>query len=125
MNHPHILTVSDVGIADGVHYIAAELVTGNTLSHVEEREPLSLGFADAIITSLGNLEDFLVLPTSAILKYPSGSDPLTVSAELHVRYVLQGNIQKIGSRWRVTLQLYDAVTRQTVLVLNRINTILY
>lgn len=85
------------------------------LSHVEERESLSLGFADAIITSLGNLEDFLVLPTSAILKYPSGSDPLTVSAELHVRYVLQGNIQKIGSRWRVTLQLYDAVTRQTVL----------
>jgi serine/threonine protein kinase len=85
------------------------------LNQIAERESLSLGFADALITSLGNLEDFLVLPTSAILKYPGGSDSLMVSAELQVRHVLQGNIQKIGSRWRVTLQLYDAIVRQTVL----------
>jgi hypothetical protein len=63
----------------------------------------------------GNLEDFLVLPTSAILKYPGGSDPLMVSQELQVRYVLQGNIQRLGPRWRVTLQLYDVNARKTVL----------
>ncbi len=85
------------------------------LNQIEERESLSLGFADALITSLGNLEDFLVLPTSAILKYPGGSDPLMVSQELQVQHVLQGNIQRLGPRWRVTLQLYDANARKTVL----------
>ena len=85
------------------------------LNQVEQRESLSLGFADALITSLGNLEDFLVLPTSAILKYPGGSDPHQVSRDLHVRYILQGNIQKLGPRWRVTLQLYDETAHKTVL----------
>jgi TolB-like protein len=84
------------------------------LSQVEEKESLSLGFADAVITSLGNLEDFVVLPTSTILKYTGGADPGAVSQELGVRNVLQGNIQKLGQRWRVTLQLYDADARKTV-----------
>jgi serine/threonine protein kinase len=85
------------------------------LSPIAEKESLSLGFADALITSLGNLEDFLVPPTSAILKYPAGSDPSAVSRELQVRHVLQGNIQTLGPRWRVTIQMYDARARKTVL----------
>jgi serine/threonine protein kinase/tetratricopeptide (TPR) repeat protein len=84
------------------------------LSPVEGKESLSLGFADALITSLGSLQNFLVLPTSAILKYPGGTDPASVSHELHVQHVLQGNIQKLGSRWRVTLQLYDATVHRTI-----------
>ena len=84
------------------------------LSPVEGKESLSLGFADAIITSLGSLKNFLVLPTSAILRYPGGANPAQVSRELHVQHVLQGNIQKLGSRWRVTLQLHDATAGRTV-----------
>jgi serine/threonine protein kinase len=84
------------------------------LTPVEGKESLSLGFADALITSLGNLQNFLVLPTSAILKYPGGSDPAAVGRELQVQHVLQGNIQKLGSRWRVTLQLHDAKARRMV-----------
>jgi serine/threonine protein kinase/Tfp pilus assembly protein PilF len=84
------------------------------LSPVEGKESLSLGFADALITSLGSLRNFLVLPTSAILKYPGGTDPTSVSHDLHVHYVLQGSIQKLGSRWRVTLQLHDAEMSRTV-----------
>src|ERR1700722_4666979 len=45
------------------------------LNKVEERKALSLGFADALITMLGSLEDVAVLPTSAILNYPAGADP--------------------------------------------------
>jgi hypothetical protein len=37
-----------------------------------ESECLSLGFADALITALGNLEDLTVLPTAAILRFPKG-----------------------------------------------------
>ena len=77
------------------------------LNSIEERESLSLGFADSLITSLGTLEDFIVPPTSSILKYLGGADPALVSRELQVRYVLQGNIQKMSSRWRVSVQLID------------------
>jgi serine/threonine protein kinase len=86
------------------------------LNSVEERESLSLGLADSLITSLGALEDFVVLPTSSILKYlGGGADPAGVSRELHVRYILQGNIQKLAARWRVSVQLIDAERRRTVL----------
>jgi len=84
------------------------------LSAVEERESLSLGFADSLITLLGTLEDFVVSPTSSILKYSGGADPQVVSRELQVRYVLQGNVQKLGARWRVSVQLTDAERRKIV-----------
>jgi TolB-like protein len=83
---------------------------------MEERETLSLGFADSLITSLGALENFIVPPTSGILKYlGGGADPGAVSRELQVRYILQGNIQKFGTRWRVSVQLTDAERRRTIL----------
>lgn len=78
------------------------------LNAVEERESFSLGFADALITSLGNLEDLIVLPTAAILKYAGAGDPMQISRELGVRYVLMGNIQKRGADWRVSVQIFDA-----------------
>jgi serine/threonine protein kinase/Flp pilus assembly protein TadD len=85
------------------------------LNSMEERESLSLGFADSLITSLGRLEEFIVPPTSSVLKYQGGADPALVSRELQVRYVLQGNIQKLAARWRVSVQLIDAERRRTVL----------
>ena len=85
------------------------------LTAMEEKESLSLGFADALITSLGQLEGLLVPPTAAILKYAAGSDPLQIGRELRVRYVLHGNIQMIGGHWRVSIQLLDTLSRKTML----------
>jgi len=82
---------------------------------IPERESLSLGFADALITTLGNLEDLVVPPTSAILNYAGGSDPLAACRALRVRHVLQGNIQRLGTHWRVSVQLYDAEARKITL----------
>ena len=85
------------------------------LTPMEEKESLSLGFADALITTLGRLEGLRVPPTAAILKYAAGSDPVQIGRELRVRYVLQGNIQKIGGHWRVSIQLLDTHLQKTVL----------
>jgi TolB-like protein/Flp pilus assembly protein TadD len=85
------------------------------LTSMGEKESLSLGFADALITALGQLEGLRVPPTAAILKYAPGTDALQIGRELRVRYVLQGNIQKIGTRWRVSVQLLDTQSRKTVL----------
>jgi serine/threonine protein kinase/Tfp pilus assembly protein PilF len=84
------------------------------LGDVREKESLSLGFADALITALGNLEDLVVPPTAAILPYPSGSDPLAVSLAMRVRHVLQGNIQRLGSHWRVSVQLFDSHVKKII-----------
>ena len=46
------------------------------LSDVEDSRALSLGFADALITIFGNLEDVMVAPTSAILNYAAGTEPV-------------------------------------------------
>lgn len=84
------------------------------LSDIEEKESLSLGFADALITTLGNLEDLVVPPTAAILQYPGGSDPVAVSRAMRVRHVLQGSIQRLGPHWRVSVQLFDSHARKIV-----------
>ena len=82
------------------------------LSNIEQANALSLGFADALITMLANLEDVAVAPTSAILKYTAGSDPAQACRDLGVRHVLQGNVQKLGARWRVSLQLFDGAAEK-------------
>src|SRR5262249_62252437 len=82
------------------------------LSDIEHANALSLGFADALITMLASLEDVAVAPTSAILKYGAGSDPAQACRDLGVRHVLQGNVQRLGARWRVSLQLYDGITQR-------------
>ncbi len=82
------------------------------LSEVEERKALSLGFADALITMLGSLEDLAVTPTSAILNYAAGTEPAQTCRDLGVRHVLQGNVQKHGARWRVSTQLFDSTTQK-------------
>jgi TolB-like protein/Flp pilus assembly protein TadD len=78
------------------------------LNEVEGHDALTIGFADALITMLGSLEELAVRPTSAILKYTAGTDPSQVCRDLAVRYALQGNIQKLATRWRVSVQLFDA-----------------
>ncbi len=85
------------------------------LSNIEEERALSVGFADAVITTLSNLEDTVVVPTAAVLNYAAGSDPSCASCDLGVRYVLQGNIQKLGTRWRVSVQLFDGEAQKVAL----------
>ena len=84
------------------------------LSEVEEAQGLSLGFADALITLLGRLDDITVLPTSAILNYAAGTDPVHACRDLGTRHLLQGNVQKLGSRWRVSMHLFDAMIQKNI-----------
>jgi DNA-binding winged helix-turn-helix (wHTH) protein/tetratricopeptide (TPR) repeat protein len=82
------------------------------LGEVEDRKAFSLGFADALITTLGSIEDIAVLPTSAVLNCVPGTDPTRTCRDLGVRHVLQGNVQKLGSHWRVSTQLFDSTTQK-------------
>jgi DNA-binding winged helix-turn-helix (wHTH) protein/tetratricopeptide (TPR) repeat protein len=68
---------------------------------------LGLGLADAVITSLSNVRQLAVRATSAILRYVDvvERDPVVVGRELAVDGVLEGTVQHLGTRLRVTLQL--------------------
>ena len=85
------------------------------LSDVEGSRALSLGFADALITILGNLADVVVAPTSAILNYAAGTEPARVCRDLGVRHSLQGTVQKLGAHWRVSIQMFDATMQKVTL----------
>ncbi len=84
------------------------------LSEVEAGKGLSLGFADALITMLGRLDDITVLPTSAILNYAAGTDPARACRDLGTRHLLQGNVQKRGDHWRVSIHLFDAMLQKSI-----------
>jgi len=73
----------------------------------EERdEYLELGVADTLITRLSSLKGIAVRPTSAVRKYAGlEQDPVDAGRELKVEAVLDGSIQKLGDRVRVTVRL--------------------
>ena len=76
------------------------------VSEQNRDEFLELGMADALITKLGNLRQVIVLPTAAVRKYASlTQDPIAAGNELKVDSVLDGSVQKLDQRIRVTVRL--------------------
>jgi serine/threonine protein kinase len=56
LNHPNILTVFEIGEADGAHFIATEFVDGETLRSRASAAPMTLGeILDAAIQTAGAL----------------------------------------------------------------------
>lgn len=68
---------------------------------------LSLGFADALVSHLGNLRDVDVLPTSAVLDLPAEASPSDIAARLGIRFVVHGAIQSSKGQWRLSLEMFD------------------
>src|SRR5205085_847322 len=65
-----------------------------------------VGMADVRITRLSNLHQLAVRPTSSVLPFAEGGkDALAAGRELKVDSVLDGSIQRIGDRVRVTVRL--------------------
>src|SRR6267378_7453508 len=76
------------------------------LSGEKGDEYLSLGLADALITSLSQTRQVIVRQTDAISRYQNtGKDPLEAGREHGVDAVLEGQVQRIGDRVRVTARL--------------------
>lgn len=71
-------------------------------------EFLELGMADALITRLSNLRQIVVRPTSAVRKYAAEEqDAVAAGRDLKVASVLEGSVQRLDDRIRVTVQLID------------------
>src|SRR5581483_2748265 len=78
------------------------------LSRAGRDEYLELGMADALITKLSDISQVVVRPTSSVRRYTDlDQDPITAGTELGVESVLEGSIQKLGDRIRVTARLVN------------------
>ena len=78
------------------------------LNSTARDEYLELGLADDLINRLSCLKQVIVRPTGTVRKYTNeNQDPLIAGKELRVDSVLEGNIQKLGDRVRVTATLWS------------------
>lgn len=76
------------------------------LTETEETKPFSLGLTDNLINRLGSLNRFTVRPFSAVAKYDeAGKDAVKFGEELKVDAVLEGTIQTVENRLRVSVRL--------------------
>jgi len=74
-----------------------------------EQEYFADGIAEDIITGLSKLRWFFVIARNSSFTFKGKAvDVKHVSAELGVRYVLEGSVRKGGNRVRITAQLIDA-----------------
>jgi DNA-binding winged helix-turn-helix (wHTH) protein/tetratricopeptide (TPR) repeat protein len=87
---------------------------------------LCLGFADALISRLGNLQGVNVLPISAVLNVPPDATAPDVASRLGVRFVVHGGIQVSKGQPRLSVEMYDThlqgacVTRKCDLDVSRL-----
>jgi eukaryotic-like serine/threonine-protein kinase len=81
----------------------------------ESKEFWGTGMADAIIGRLAGLKTLAVRPTTSVMKYAKQSAEITdIARELKVDSVLDGTYQTIGDTLRVSVQLIDGKSQQTL-----------
>lgn len=72
----------------------------------DEKNYLSVGLADSLITKLSNVRSLTVRPTSSVMRYAQNErDAAGAGRELKVETVIDGAVQQAGDRVRVTVQL--------------------
>jgi DNA-binding winged helix-turn-helix (wHTH) protein/tetratricopeptide (TPR) repeat protein len=83
------------------------------LGKSSDDQGLCLGFADALVSRVGNLPDVDVLPTSAVLNLPLDSPASEIASRLGVRFVVHGAIQMSKGEWRLSLEMVDTYLQRT------------
>ena len=99
--------------AQGVKSIA--VLPFKPLVASERDESLEMGMAETLITRLSSLSRITVRPVSAARKYTKLEDEaVRAGQELMVDAVLDGSIQKVGDRMRVSVRLVRVEQGQTL-----------
>ncbi len=70
------------------------------------------GVQDEILTDLARIADLKVISRTSVMQYGSGAkrNLRDIARELGVVFVLEGSVQRVGGKVRVTAQLIDART---------------
>jgi DNA-binding winged helix-turn-helix (wHTH) protein/TolB-like protein/Flp pilus assembly protein TadD len=77
-----------------------------SIGDLEADRALGLGFADALITDLGKIDELKVLSVRAVSRYADETqEPLEIGRNLGVDAIIDGSVQKANGKLRVTLRL--------------------
>jgi serine/threonine protein kinase len=69
---------------------------------------LAVALADAVANRLGSSSSLVVRPTSSVVKYSKGDKEWSqIARELNVDMIAEGSIQKMGTRVRVLVQVWE------------------
>ena len=71
------------------------------------------GFADGLVSRLGNLQGVDVLPTSAVLTVPGEMGTSDIASRLGVRFVVRGAIRDSKGRQQFSLEMFDTRLQRT------------
>lgn len=85
----------------------------DNLSAARDDSYFSDGVQDDILTNLAKIADLQVISRSSVQAYRSSANrpsPREIGQALHVRYLLNGSIQRDANRIRLTAQLEEAQT---------------
>ncbi len=77
------------------------------LGKISDDMGVCVGFAEALVSRLGNLQGVDVLPTSAMFNVPVDMSASDVGSRLGVRFVVHGAIREMKGQWRLSLQMFD------------------
>ena len=77
-------------------------------------EYLSIALADALVNDLSASGEMLVRPMATVLHF-AAADPLSAARELNAQIVVEGSIQKVGTRMRVAVRAWNAADGSTLL----------
>jgi adenylate cyclase len=81
------------------------------MSQDPTQEYFSDGVTEDLITGLSKVSGLFVIARNSVFTYKGKAVKVgEVSRDLGVRYVLEGSVQRAGSRVRITAQLVDATT---------------
>ncbi|HET9136105.1 MAG TPA: TIR domain-containing protein [Candidatus Kapabacteria bacterium] len=78
------------------------------LSPTHDNEWFADGMMDELIGTLGSIEKLQVAPRSDVIYYKkSRPKPAEIAAELKIRYIIDGSVQKSGDKIRLHISLAD------------------
>ena len=82
------------------------------LSSDKENEYFADGVHDEVLTDLSRIADLKVTSRTSVMRYRGTKDRglREIARDLGVSYVLEGTVQRVGGKVRVTAQLIDART---------------
>ncbi|MCH7541026.1 MAG: hypothetical protein IH999_11635 [Proteobacteria bacterium] len=81
------------------------------LSGNPEQEYFVDGFTNEVITELSRFRNLFVIASNSVFTYKGKAVKVQqVARELGVQYVLEGSVQRVADRLRITAQLVDATT---------------
>jgi TolB-like protein/DNA-binding winged helix-turn-helix (wHTH) protein len=106
---PTALHLKSAATPPGIESIA--VLPLENLSRDPEQEYFADGLTDSLITDLGRISTLRVISRTSVMQYKGTKKPLPeIARELNVDAVVEGTVQRSGSRVRITAQLLQART---------------